>query len=44
MEARELVREGALMTLRWMVGVGIGIMGIGATTAGLVLGFLVRGG
>lgn len=41
-ERNEIRRDGALDALRWMVGVAIGIMGVGATIAGVVLGFVVN--
>lgn len=36
--------EGALSVLKWLVGVSISIMGVGAAVAGLVLGYVARGG
>ena len=42
-ERNEIRRDGALDALRWMVGVAIGVMGVGATIAGIVLGFVGRG-
>lgn len=42
-ERNEIRRDGALDALRWMVGVAIGVMGVGATIAGIVLGFVVKG-
>ena len=34
--------DGAIGAIRWMMGVAIGIMGIGAAIAGIVLGFVTK--
>lgn len=43
-EAQGLRRDGALSMLRWIVVTGIAAFGVSAPIAGIVLGFIAKGG
>ena len=40
----QLIAKGALGIVKWMIGFTIGMVGVGAAVAGIVLAIVARGG